>query len=186
MSASCCSDCLSLGQRRVDDVVSVIFVQESAPHARGRQECPCCTLGSARITPACAGKTPVLEEPVKNKRHHPRMRGEDSDVGSNGEPDRGSPPHARGRLVEAVAAILRGRITPACAGKTRWTLIAGFSESDHPRMRGEDSIGSRPRKDSTGSPPHARGRLNLEPGHRYSSGITPACAGKTGLPCRCN
>ena len=107
------------------------------------------------------------------------MRGEDSDVGSNGGPDRGSPPHARGRLVEAVAAILRGRITPACAGKTRWTLIAGFSESDHPRMRGEDRIYYVKRSGFAGSPPHARGRRVPAFVRRRDSRITPACAGKT-------
>ena len=50
---------------------------------------------------------------------------------------------------------------------------------DHPRMRGEDIIITRPPRASQGSPPHARGRRRLERRLPPRMGITPACAGKT-------
>ena len=103
MSASGCSDCLSLGQRRVDDVVSVIFVQGSSPHARGRLLAQVAGMNWERITPACAGKTSVDDSAEKVFD--------------------GSPPHARGRLVREFGQRVFGRITPACAGKTCGLLV---------------------------------------------------------------
>ena len=140
MSASGCSDCLSLGQRRVDDVVSVIFVQGSSPHARGRQiedvREDTVLLDHPRmrgedfvahfrfpyaswITPACAGKTQTRRIPPKDDADHPRMRGEDA--------------------TKRELLTKRGRITPACAGKTFGGGFPFVFLSDHPRMRGEDS-----------------------------------------------
>ena len=73
----------------------------------------------------------------------------------------------------------RGRITPACAGKTTQSCVGQLIYQDHPRMRGEDlkTVGSFLWK--TGSPPHARGRLVEGLLHLNGRGITPACAGKT-------
>ena len=33
----------------------------------------------------------------------------------------------------------RARITPACAGKTKWWTVRRCCSRDHPRMRGEDT-----------------------------------------------
>ena len=46
-------------------------------------------------------------------------------------------------------------------------------------MRGEDSIQIGSVAVNDGSPPHARGRRGAPFGSGYSTGITPACAGKT-------
>ena len=46
------------------------------------------------------------------------MRGEDAAADAEGETSMGSPPHARGRPVEATMGVSEKRITPACAGKT--------------------------------------------------------------------
>ena len=70
----------------------------SPPHARGRQQISAASKPPTRITPACAGKTPMFRLNRRWKTDHPRMRGEDC-----GTPSGGS---------------LRTRITPACAGKT--------------------------------------------------------------------
>ena len=90
------------------------------------------------------------------------MRGED--VGDVREVARalGSPPHARGRLVRNLVYERVGRITPACAGKTQFDVRRPLPQTDHPRMRGEDTNRSSP------------GTL--------TPWITPACAGKTPSP----
>ena len=160
MSASGCSDCLSLGQRRVDDVVSVIFVQGSSPHARGRLLAQVAGMNWERITP--------------------RMRGEDPSLEAEAEFKRGSPPHARGRLPRRRSTPSSARITPACAGKTGCTGFRGLVRRDHPRMRGEDEPFAVAWDVDLGSPPHARGRPKPIPVRIRVPRITPACAGKTG------
>ena len=52
----------------------------SPPHARGRPDAPDGILLTWRITPACAGKTPLSRPPNGEPRDHPRMRGEDPSV----------------------------------------------------------------------------------------------------------
>ena len=110
------------------------------------------------------------------------MRGEDSNAASAFVKYWGSPPHARGRLILTIKLRPGGRITPACAGKTRRPYVRRRSQPDHPRMRGEDKSGVAPVGKGRGSPPHARGRLGFHCTQTTSSGITPACAGKTPLP----
>ena len=92
----------------------------------------------------------------------------------------GSPPHARGRhqLRHSFATYLR--ITPACAGKTAPTIRGAAVCRDHPRMRGEDTGQACPCGGVVGSPPHARGRRDAIYYSDPITGITPACAGKTG------
>ena len=151
----------------------------SPPHARGRRVSVTAYICITGITPACAGKTTARFLKRGSLKDHPRMRGEDSIATLSFSRNPGSPPHARGRRTELLGDPLRRRITPACAGKTCPEGNAPPSQTDHPRMRGEDCaikfFGIR----FWGSPPHARGRhvpclLAVVP-----EGITPACAGKT-------
>ena len=152
----------------------------SPPHARGRRSERRGVKLGVRITPACAGKTPILLAIQFVFSDHPRMRGEDqSHLGCLRNPA-GSPPHARGRLPGAVDRRRRDRITPACAGKTSRLAYPCSRGGDHPRMRGEDRWRCWVSGWRRGSPPHARGR-QLRRLHRLGHGrITPACAGKTG------
>ena len=71
----------------------------------------------------------------------------------------GSPPHVREKLSLTLDCIIHCRITPACAGKTFFSLVVSFSSWDHPRMCGKNT----PLLFITG----------------VGIGITPACAGKT-------
>ena len=91
------------------------------------------------------------------------MRGEDVAIKAGEGIDPGSPPHARGRRAASLSHIERFRITPACAGKTRFALLRRGVWKDHPRMRGEDG-------------PFAADMHDVPR-------ITPACAGKTQTPC---
>ena len=107
------------------------------------------------------------------------MRGEDvRTLNVDGEPW-GSPPHARGRRINAVVRIKHARITPACAGKTLDSGDDVLAVIHHPRMRGEDTNAWETHNENGGSPPHARGRPGEAHCLRKGQGITPACAGKT-------
>ena len=69
----------------------------SPPHARGRLHRGRPGQHEGRITPACAGKTGGRPDRRARAWDHPRMRGEDVELGVNPLFDGGSPPHARGR-----------------------------------------------------------------------------------------
>ena len=151
----------------------------SPPHARGRRMPSFVRRRDSRITPACAGKTSSKGRTLRMDWDHPRMRGEDSRKETAITRRDGSPPHARGRLPRRPRDDGGLGITPACAGKTGYTLGERRRQGDHPRMRGEDVTDLPESYGWLGSPPHARGRPpgRLPMGRR--PGITPACAGKT-------
>ena len=151
----------------------------SPPHARGRPTAPSRSGSRARITPACAGKTPSISCTSPSSQDHPRMRGEDDLMVIGELEDLGSPPHARGRLVHDNGHGCAVRITPACAGKTSFDRYESHSSRDHPRMRGEDVLRLGDSEGLVGSPPHARGRPLMGQSGTREIRITPACAGKT-------
>ena len=91
----------------------------------------------------------------------------------------GSPPHVRERPVVSMARYSSPRITPACAGKTRYEGLAAGRRRDHPRMCGKDEHGVKIPSGLAGSPPHVRERLVQYGVVVFVAGITPACAGKT-------
>ena len=154
----------------------------SPPHARGRQENNTSMGARRRITPACAGKTRITPAVSPRNGDHPRMRGEDRQFMALWNYTDGSPPHARGRRREHLAAVNPPGITPACAGKTSGLKFLLTTRRDHPRMRGEDASQRASSIRVVGSPPHARGRLLRQGRTGFDDGITPACAGKTSNP----
>ena len=93
----------------------------------------------------------------------------------------GSPPLARGKLSSKESRRDLGRITPACAGKTRYRLNLNTSSQDHPRLRGENICWIMISVRMVGSPPLARGKQIYASKVYASKGITPACAGKTSI-----
>ena len=141
----------------------------SPPHARGRHTIPVRALEYTRITPACAGKTLVFGASHSRGPDHPRMRGEDVRSVTPSSMRGGSPPHARGRPQFPKYGEFTGRITPACAGKTRLTVGSEALAEDHPRMRGEDVAEGVANVAEWGSPPHARGRQLDFPGNPAKS-----------------
>ena len=151
----------------------------SPPHARGRLAKAGVSTSDIRITPACAGKTTAPAFPTCATGDHPRMRGEDATRDVREELNPGSPPHARGRRQDGLVHDVLERITPACAGKTSSCRRRRHRPADHPRMRGEDWLVRWALAESSGSPPHARGRRASEVSLKGLEGITPACAGKT-------
>ena len=73
------------------------------------------------------------------------------------------------------------RITPACAGNTEKFRHGCTSRRDHPRLRGEYSAFQPLQCPAGGSPPLARGIPSAPYTQSVAVGITPACAGNTGV-----
>ena len=113
------------------------------------------------LTPACAGTSVELERIDTMYR--------------------GSPPRARGRHVLRMPRRFTEGLTPACAGTSPLLLDHHFPPRAHPRVRGD--VGSRGSRACLwrGSPPRARGRLQAERDPEHLRGLTPACAGTSGM-----
>jgi len=153
--------------------------QGSPPRARGTGHIRREVQGGQGITPACAGNRSRRNRRRARIRDHPRVRGEQSSAVAGSEPNRGSPPRARGTGRRPAPPGRAGRITPACAGNSPAASTPGHRRRDHPRVRGEQFWAGLGNGVAGGSPPRARGtaagRLPRHPGR----GITPACAGNS-------
>ena len=90
----------------------------SPPRVRGKLLRATAVQLMRRITPACAGKTPLPELPAGPRRDHPRVCGENTMPGRTTSPLLGSPPRVRGKRSCRQFLTARRGITPACAGKT--------------------------------------------------------------------
>ena len=91
--------------------------QGSPPHARGKVFSVSFHIKPPGITPACAGKSPGTHTPRHSTRDHPRMLGEKFRAACTAPQFAGSPPHARGKVMNDAISRSELRITPACAGK---------------------------------------------------------------------
>ena len=87
----------------------------------------------------------------------------------------------RGKCESFSGGSVKGRITPAGAGKTTLKSSARFCPWDHPRRCGENWAGRSEYPLSGGSPPQVRGKPLMLLQVRSERGITPAGAGKTHL-----
>ena len=151
----------------------------SPPHTRGKEH------GSQRrghfrgITPAHAGKRREHSEIFFRARDHPRTRGEKESQGPHWCRPRGSPPHTRGKVSDLENLNFDLRITPAHAGKRKFTFPHHRAGRDHPRTRGEKQDFRAAVGQDVGSPPHTRGKGSKALPSRNLFGITPAHAGKS-------
>ena len=91
----------------------------------------------------------------------------------------GSPPRVREKLWHSPTTSSNSRITPACAGKTKFALDWCWKRWDHPRVCGKNKKVSTGHYKATGSPPRVREKRSLKGLAVDTCGITPACAGKT-------
>ena len=92
----------------------------------------------------------------------------------------GSPPRVRGEGDVAQALAPYPGITPACAGRSRASIVSGRPSQDHPRVCGEKHSSRLQTSPLTGSPPRVRGEDIECTKHHVVLGITPACAGRRG------
>ena len=71
----------------------------------------------------------------------------------------GSPPRVRGEGRDILLAVVQGRITPACAGRSIRYCAARHPRKDHPRVCGEKDEEYQLRVLEEGSPPRVRGEV---------------------------
>src|SRR5579875_1773430 len=132
-----------------------------------------------RFTPACAGTTPRLTDALRLRAVHPRVRGDNSRGRRGAAPGYGSPPRARGQRVREYGELRHRRFTPACAGTTCFQAPEAFRQPVHPRVRGDNQAARCNGRVERGSPPRARGQLELYRTLFLDTRFTPACAGTT-------
>ena len=151
----------------------------SSPRVRGKQR-PCWKhCNSAGLIPACAGKTSCAPSCHAAPRAHPRVCGENHASTSSRSRETGSSPRVRGKQMRHYRRQLEGRLIPACAGKTaQWSSHGGFCRA-HPRVCGENANWTRLQMNPIGSSPRVRGKLTKLDSLKRTSGLIPACAGKT-------
>ena len=150
----------------------------SPPRMRGKDRRAVQGGIPAGITPAYAGKSPVVRERFLPAQDHPRVCGEKRSAGLGGRDGLGSPPRMRGKDRKDTDDAGIERITPAYAGKRQPDGQRRQLHRDHPRVCGEKSLPPRPMRAQRGSPPRMRGKVveflyALQP-----LWITPAYAGK--------
>ena len=90
------------------------------------------------------------------------------------------PPRARGRGEIERDEFTGFGNTPACAGKSICELISTVPSRKYPRVRGEETRIDILGRQISEIPPRARGRAAGPFFTAYSTGNTPACAGKSG------
>ena len=152
--------------------------QGSPPHGRGKASVPAVLIHPPGITPAWAGKR---HQPARRQgrcQDHPRMGGEKQLPLGPISPALGSPPHGRGKDagIPMLAPVIG--ITPAWAGKSLTFCTGARGRRDHPRMGGEKARTLIVQNEPQGSPPHGRGKAEIESYADECDRITPAWAGK--------
>ena len=90
----------------------------SPPPVRGKAHEHRLNFLAFGITPACAGKSLFRMGRQTGKEDHPRLCGEKQRANGTVRTSSGSPPRVRGKARRCPSSAGRGRITPACAGKS--------------------------------------------------------------------
>ena len=145
---------------------------------RGKVVLPVDLSPRIRITPACAGKSCSSLSISYSTRDHPRVCGEKLHLQQGGRSNIGSPPRVRGKGGTRLYAKTKDRITPACAGKSKFFKWFISMTTDHPRVCGEKSTLPSASGCLLGSPPRVRGKVLSCSTSMPAMWITPACAGK--------
>ena len=107
------------------------------------------------------------------------MGGEKKDNPDEWSEVQGSPPRGRGKVAYKWLLVTFTGITPAWAGKRQKLAVCRVSHGDHPRVGGEKGKAGALLFRQIGSPPRGRGKETRPLLCRFSSGITPAWAGKS-------
>ena len=130
----------------------------SPPRVRGKDGNQSTGQHRGRITPAYAGKSLFVCHSVIIQQDHPRVCGEKWTKYFPETRSQGSPPRMRGKVKNSPAAGIRGRITPAYAGKRKQKHIHQKQCGDHPRVCGEKPAFLPILLCQRGSPPRMRGK----------------------------
>ena len=151
----------------------------SSPRVRGKRWEEDHWTDPVGLIPACAGKTSPTARSTPPTAAHPRVCGENWLRRAAVESLVGSSPRVRGKQTKTPTLTGRGRLIPACAGKTRPATASTRPRRAHPRVCGENAaIGSR-LNFVAGSSPRVRGKPHRRSQLLVRGGLIPACAGKT-------
>ena len=112
---------------KLDTGICRLVIPGSPPHARGKVQEIHRQIPRSGITPARAGKSGFFFLGGNSRKDHPRTRGEKAIRMSDASSSVGSPPHARGKVVQLFAFCVCHGITPARAGKSGYKLAVGTS-----------------------------------------------------------
>ena len=150
-----------MGGENLDGAAEATPFTGSSPHGRGK---PVETVGEVLdpgLIPAWAGKTSEPPASPEALASHPRMGGENLEIGCVGHGASGSSPRGRG-------------IIPARAGKTTRTSATACVDRAHPRAGGENTGEIEAAVREAGSSPRERGKLFGEGLAVPVQGIIPA------------
>ena len=139
--------------------VSSNSIAGSPPPMRGKVKTTPPHRNEPRITPAYAGKSSSLRRLGCPWWDHPRLCGEKPFRTAGVPLRRGSPPPMRGKVVQCSETDTVSRITPAYAGKSKYSGSGIMRYRDHPRLCGEKSIDAPFTSVQKGSPPPMRGKV---------------------------
>ncbi len=98
----------------------------SPPRVRGKARNAIWRAVSGGITPACAGKSCFPPRFSIARKDHPRVCGEKMPHRQTRSRRIGSPPRVRGKVIYWEKVRAAGRITPACAGKSKTQVSNGL------------------------------------------------------------
>ena len=151
----------------------------SSPLTRGKPDNTTPRKTRGRLIPAHAGKTPGYREDCHDLAAHPRSRGENTEGGNPGILSFGSSPLTRGKQRRAGVGMIRPRLIPAHAGKTKTGRGRYDQTAAHPRSRGENCATTSTISSPSGSSPLTRGKLMSTTVPPCAHRLIPAHAGKT-------
>ena len=129
--------------------------------------------------PRMRGKVSAEDFKPQTGGDHPRVCGEKPLQSSVNCTMEGLPPRMRGQVISSLQCDFLSGIIPACAGKSFWPCTVLPRCRDHPRVCGEKNKFQTHGGPVEGSPPRVRGKALVRPCWKLSTGITPACAGKS-------
>ena len=161
------------------------FTLGSSPPTRGKLVSGVWEVISSGLIPAHAGKTPPRSSGARTPWAHPRPRGENDNLPACTSGWEGSSPPTRGKRTRNRVGQLVPGLIPAHAGKTPSPSATSKSLWAHPRPRGENLRGPRPRNPDGGSSPPTRGKHAASGVGSLREGLIPAHAGKTSARTRC-
>ena len=150
----------------------------SPPRMRGKDRRAVQGGIPAGITPAYAGKSPVVRERFLPAQDHPRVCGEKRSAGLGGRDGLGSPPRMRGKDRKDTDDAGIERITPAYAGKRKFKPKKTTDDWDHPRVCGEKYQDKNGNKRTAGITPAYAGKSHCHPGQCGRNGDHPRVCGE--------
>lgn len=99
--------------------------------------------GADEVIPACAGSNCRASCRARLGGGYPRVRGEQRMRMVSVGPYWGSSPHALGAVLDFGEGAAVGGVIPVCAGSRHWHAAGARGLRGHPRLRGEQSTGTR-------------------------------------------